>query len=60
MPPNVSINEAVDLAKRYSTDDSGRYVNGVLAAVAATAGRPARPDGPAWPPPQASSRARIV
>lgn len=36
VPPNVSINEAVDLAKRYSTDDSGRYVNGVLAAVAAT------------------------
>ena len=35
VPPNVVINEAVDLAKRYSTDDSGRFVNGVLAAVAA-------------------------
>jgi transcription antitermination protein NusB len=35
VPPNVIINEAVELAKRYSTDDSGRFVNGVLAAVAA-------------------------
>jgi N utilization substance protein B len=35
VPPNVVINEAVELAKRYSTDDSGRFVNGVLAAVSA-------------------------
>ncbi len=35
VPPNVAINEAVELAKRYSTDDSGRFVNGVLAAVSA-------------------------
>jgi len=28
------LNEAVELAKRYSTDDSGRFVNGVLAAIA--------------------------
>jgi N utilization substance protein B len=34
VPPNVVINEAVELAKRYSTDDSGRFINGVLAAVA--------------------------
>lgn len=44
VPRNVTINEAVDLVKRYSTDDSGRYVNGVLAAVAAT-GLPAGPGG---------------
>ncbi len=37
VPRNVVINEAVELAKRYSTEDSGRYVNGVLAAVAAEA-----------------------
>lgn len=36
VPPNVAINEAVELAKRYSTDDSGRFVNGVLAAIART------------------------
>lgn len=30
VPPKVSINEAVDLAKRYSTEKSGSFVNGVL------------------------------
>jgi N utilization substance protein B len=35
VPTAVVLNEAVELAKRYSTDDSGRFVNGVLAAVAA-------------------------
>jgi len=39
VPRNVVINEAVELAKRYSTDDSGRFVNGVLAAIATEAGR---------------------
>lgn len=34
VPRNVVINEAVELAKRYSTDDSGRFVNGVLSAIA--------------------------
>jgi transcription antitermination protein NusB len=33
-PVGVVISEAVELAKRYSTDDSGRFVNGVLASVA--------------------------
>ena len=28
--PAVVINEAVELAKKFSTEDSGRYVNGVL------------------------------
>lgn len=34
VPTAVVLNEAVELAKRYSTDDSGRFVNGVLAAIA--------------------------
>ena len=34
VPTAVVISEAVELAKAYSTDDSGRYVNGVLAAIA--------------------------
>ncbi len=34
VPTGVILNEAVDLAKRYSTDDSGRFVNGVLAKLA--------------------------
>jgi N utilization substance protein B len=33
-PPAVVINEAVELAKKFSTEDSGRFVNGVLASVA--------------------------
>lgn len=33
VPSPVVINEAVELAKRFSTEDSGRFVNGVLAAV---------------------------
>jgi N utilization substance protein B len=35
VPTAVVIDEAVELAKSYSTEDSGRYVNGVLSAVAA-------------------------
>ena len=35
VPTAVVLAEAVALAKRYSTDDSGRFVNGVLAAIAA-------------------------
>lgn len=34
VPVGVVISEAVELAKRYSTDDSGRFVNGVLSAIA--------------------------
>jgi N utilization substance protein B len=29
-PINVIINEAVEIAKRFSTDDSGKFVNGIL------------------------------
>ena len=35
VPTAVAISEAVELAKQYSTDDSSRFVNGVLAAIAA-------------------------
>jgi N utilization substance protein B len=34
VPTAVILNEAVELATEYSTDDSGRFVNGVLATVA--------------------------
>ncbi|HRE02805.1 MAG TPA: transcription antitermination factor NusB [Ilumatobacteraceae bacterium] len=47
----VVIDEAVALAVRFSTDDSGRFVNGVLAAIADTvrggsARHPATPTEP--------------
>lgn len=34
-PTAVVLNEAVELAKRFSTDDSSRFVNGVLGRLAA-------------------------
>lgn len=34
IPVAVAINEAVELAKSYSTDDSGRFVNGLLGRIA--------------------------
>jgi N utilization substance protein B len=34
VPTAVVLNEAVELAKRFGTDDSGRFVNGVLATMA--------------------------
>jgi len=37
-PQAVVINEAVELAKKFSTDDSGRFVNGGLANAARAAG----------------------
>jgi len=30
IPPKVSINEAIDIAKKYGDKDSGKFVNGVL------------------------------
>lgn len=34
IPQAVILDEAVQLAKTFSTDDSSRYVNGVLSAIA--------------------------
>ena len=34
VPVGVVISEAVDLAAQFSTDDSSRFVNGVLSAIA--------------------------
>ncbi|MBW1973527.1 MAG: transcription antitermination factor NusB [Deltaproteobacteria bacterium] len=30
IPPKVSINEAIDIGKRYGTSDSGAFINGIL------------------------------
>lgn len=45
IPPVVSINEAVDLAKELSSRDSGRFVNGVLDRIRKDLPRPARVAG---------------
>jgi len=41
VPPGVAVNEAVQIAKELSTEDSGRFVNGVLGTIAR---RPAEPE----------------
>ena len=45
VPPIVSINEAIEIAKRFGSDESGRFVNGILDRVRGDLPRPAR--GPA-------------
>ena len=42
IPPVVSINEAVDIAKKFSTEDSGKFVNGILDKIKGELMRPAR------------------
>ena len=42
IPPVVSINEAVDIAKKFSTRESGAFVNGILDRLKADLTRPAR------------------
>ena len=42
IPPVVTINEAVDLAKVYGGADSGSFVNGILDRVRKNIDRPAR------------------
>ena len=33
LAPGIAINEAIELAKKFGTDESGRYVNGLLNAL---------------------------
>ncbi len=42
IPPVVSINEAVDIAKKFSTQDSGKFVNGILDKIRGELMRSAR------------------
>jgi N utilization substance protein B len=42
IPPVVSINEAVDIAKKFSTQESGAFVNGILDRLKADLTRPSR------------------
>ena len=43
IPTGASINEAVELAKKYSTAESGKFVNGVLGALAGIVGPKSSP-----------------
>ncbi len=46
VPPKVAINEAIELAKGFGGDTSGRFVNGVLGAVYKEMGEPGKDDKP--------------
>lgn len=35
IPPKVTIDEAIEIAKKYSTENSGRFINGILDAILA-------------------------
>ena len=55
IPASVSVNEAVEMAKKYSTEESGKFVNGILGTylrahprtkgASGSAGVPARTGG---------------
>jgi N utilization substance protein B len=49
IPPVVSINEAIELAKTFGGSDSGRFVNGVLDRVKEDLSRPLREAAPSAP-----------
>jgi len=58
IPPVVSINEAVELAKSYSTIESGKFVNGILDRIRKGLDRPAR--DPKSPDPAEKSESTTV
>jgi N utilization substance protein B len=33
IPPKVSINEAIDVGKRFGTEESGAFINGILDSI---------------------------
>src|SRR3984957_19519910 len=47
VPAKVAINEAIELAKAFGSNSSGRFVNGVLGAVYVELGEPGKNDGSA-------------
>jgi N utilization substance protein B len=54
IPPVVSINEAIEIAKKFGGEESSRFVNGVLDKIRSHLTRPSRTAEPPAPtPPQA-------
>lgn len=44
VPPKVAINEAIELAKAYGGQSSGRFINGVLGTIYREMGEPMKDD----------------
>jgi N utilization substance protein B len=36
IPPKVSLNEAIEIGKRFGTEDSGSFINGILDKISST------------------------
>ena len=45
IPANVTINEYLELAKAFSTEDSGKFINGILGKLVRDKGLQDRPEG---------------
>ncbi len=45
VPPKVAINEAIELAKTYGGESSGKFINGVLGTVYREIGEPGKNEG---------------
>jgi len=45
VPPKVAINEAIELAKTYGGESSGKFINGVLGTVYKEIGEPGKNEG---------------
>jgi len=58
VPVRVALDEAIEIAKRFGGEDSGRFVNGILDRVARDA--PAKGTAPGGGPPEASDAASGV
>lgn len=50
IPPKVAINEAIELGKRYSTANSGAFINGILDKIKTRSTEGARADAEAGDP----------
>ncbi|MEK9174438.1 MAG: transcription antitermination factor NusB [Patescibacteria group bacterium] len=46
VPPKVAINEAIELAKSFGGESSGKFVNGVLGTIYREIGEPLKDDAP--------------
>jgi len=46
VPPKVAINEAIELAKSFGGESSGRFINGVLGTIYKEMGEPGKDDAP--------------
>jgi transcription antitermination factor NusB len=46
IPPKVSINEAVDLGKKFGTEESGAFINGIVDKIYTSLNKTSRNTGP--------------